>query len=352
MTDRDWTKFSLAGYLRDKAPAAAVLVACLAVVSGMLTILAVTPSGILMVNLVLLLGIVACVWWDFHRKAQYYADLAKVRDELEHVRHLSAFLEQPRFLEGTLTWEAFEALAKCSGDELAQTFDDATAYRRYVETWIHEVKTPIAASRLILARMRGPEATALRQELELIERYVEQSLYFSRSENLSKDYVIKEVALAEVVSEACKRNQNLLIASGAMPSISIASEQTALADASWLTFVLGQLLANSAKYGAKSVAVTAHEEGEGSSRCVKLEVADDGVGIPAEDMPHVFDRGFVGVNGREEGSATGMGLYLCAKLCASMGLGIEAFSEVGNGTRIVITLPLDRSRFLSNLTEA
>lgn len=344
MTERDWSKFTFASYLKDHALAAVVMVVCLVAVSAMLAIMDVTPSGIVMAVLVVVIGLVICGLWDFSRKARYYADLAKVRGELEHVRHLSAFLEQPGFLEGRLSWEAFDALAKCSGNELAQTFEDATAYRRYVETWIHEVKTPIAASRLILARMRGPEATALRQELELIERYVEQSLYFSRSENLSQDYVIKEVALAEVVREACKRNQNMLIASGSMPSINVTPEQTALADASWLTFVLGQLLANSAKYGAKNIAVNAHEEGEGTSRCVKLEVADDGVGIPAADMPHVFERGFVGANGREEGSATGMGLYLCAKLCASMGLGIEAFSEVGKGTRIVITLPQDRSR--------
>ena len=104
-----------------------------------------------------------------------------------------------------------------AGSDLARAADAADDYERYIETWIHEIKAPIAASRLILGRLRGPEATALRQELESIERHVEQALYYARSQALSTDYSIREIALLDAAKEACKRNQNLLIAAGVTP---------------------------------------------------------------------------------------------------------------------------------------
>ena len=103
--------------------------------------------------------------------------------------------------------------------------------------------------------------------------------------------------------------------------------------------MLGQLLQNAAKYGAKTIRIGAREKGAGTSGAVELEVADDGEGIPEADMPKVFDRGFVGENGRAEGSATGMGLYLCARLCEEMGVSLDAYSEQRRGTRVVLGFP-------------
>ena len=117
------------------------------------------------------------------------------------------------------------------------------------------------------------------------------------------------------------------------------------ADASWLSFVLGQVVVNAAKYGATAVRFTAREEGTGTSAArTVLEIADNGRGIPAADVPRVFDRGFTGENGRDQGSATGMGLYLVATLCEKMGLGVGLASEEGTGTRVMLAFPHDRRR--------
>lgn len=350
MSARGDGSFTLESYLREHLPMASLWALILASIFGAALVLGVTPWG---AALLCLLAATACcitLAWDFARKRAYYRDLAQAIDQLEKVRHLSAFVVEPAFLEGRLSWEACEALAYLSGCELGQAAEDAAAYRSYVETCIHEIKTPIAACRLILGRMRGPDATALRQELESIERFVEQALYFARSKNLSTDYAVHELSLAEVAKEACKRNQNLLIASGATPAIDIPPDLTVFSDESWLIFILGQLLSNAAKYGAKTIRISTRAQGEGPSGSILLEVADDGVGIPEEDMPSIFNQGFVGTNGRDEGSATGMGLYLCAQLCQTMGVGIDAFSEEGRGTRIVLTLPVNRGYL--DLTQA
>ena len=348
--ERGETTFSLGRYLQERLPLAALWAVCAAAVFGASLVLGMTPWGATLLCLMVLAIWCVSLTWDFLRKRSYYEGLSRVVDQLEQVRHLRAFVDAPRFLEGRLSWEACETLAYLSGRELAQAARTSEAYERYVETWIHEIKTPIAASRLVLARLRGPEATALRQELESIERYVEQALYYARSQNLSTDYAIRELALDEVVREACKRNQNLLIASGATPQIDVSPAHRVFSDRSWIIFMLGQLLSNAAKYGATIIRFSSSLEGEGPSGRVVLEVADDGAGIPEADMDRIFEQGFVGANGRAEGSATGMGLYLCARLCEAMGVGIEAFSEEGRGTRVVLALPINRE--LLDLTQA
>ena len=344
MSQGDQYTFTPARYLRERLPMAGVWLLCVVVVFGVALVLGVTPWGATLLCLLVTMSCCVALSWDYLRKRDYYDGLAEVIRQLESVRHLSAFVDEPHFLEGRLSWEACETLAYLAGRELNQAELAADAYERYIETWIHEVKTPIAASRLILGRLRGPEATALRQELESIERYVEQALYYARIQSLSSDYTIRELSLAEVVREACKRNQNLLIASGVSLQIDVPPEHHVFSDKSWLIFMLGQLLSNAAKYGAKTVRITSRTQGEGTSGSILLEVADDGEGIPENDMPRIFDQGFVGENGRAEGSATGMGLFLCARLCEAMGMGIEAFSEVGRGTRIVLTLSHNRER--------
>ena len=195
------------------------------------------------------------------------------------------------------------------------------------------------------ADLHGGVASKLKAELDRIESYVEQALYYARSTSLARDYAIRELPLADAVRTACKKNARYLIERGTTPSIEVGDGVTVFADASWLSFALGQVLVNAAKYGATSVRFTVREEGAGTSAArTVLEIADDGPGIPAADVPRVFDRGFTGKNGRAQGSATGMGLYLVATLCEKMGLGVGLASEEGTGTRVMLAFPHDRRR--------
>lgn len=334
-----YDSFTARGYIKDRLPLLAVWLPCALLVFFAALVLGVTPWGAAVLAGLVVIALALALTWDFVRKRAYYAGLRKAIEQLDHARHLSAFVTEPRFLEGRLSWEACDTLVYLAGRDLARATDAAEDYERYIETWIHEIKAPIAASHLILGRLRGPEATALRQELESIERRVEQALYYARSQAISTDYAIRELALLDAAREACKRNQNLLIAAGVTPDLAIDPGLHVFTDRSWLIFMLGQLLQNSAKYGARTIRLSARETGAGSSGLVELEVADDGEGIPEGDMPKVFDRGFVGENGRAEGSATGMGLYLCARLCEEMGVSLDAYSEKGRGTRVVLGFP-------------
>ena len=199
--------------------------------------------------------------------------------------------------------------------------------------------------KLMLANNPGPESAKVARELERIEAQVDQALYYARSTSVERDYAIREVNLADAAREACKRHSRFLIEKGCTPAFDIPDALTVLADEPWLVFILGQVIVNAAKYGATTLAFTVREKEPGTPRGrTVLEVRDNGCGIPAADVPRVFERGFTGQVGRAHGSATGMGLYLVASLCASMGLHVGLASEEGTGTRVILTFPHDRTR--------
>ena len=194
----------------------------------------------------------------------------------------------------------------------------------------------------------------VRSDLDRIESRVEQALYYARSATLSEDFSIEELNLAALARKACRQKSRTLI--GARVSLDFAIDEAleVFADAKWVDFIIGQVLENSAKYGAKTVRFEGAVKDAGTKDGrIELLISDDGDGIPAADVPRVFARGFTGSQGRTHHKATGMGLYLAAVACERMGLGLRVSSEEGAGTTIALTFPLDRTRIdlVANLTK-
>lgn len=333
-------------YLKDRMPAVCIVLICaLAIGSAVATLGAGTDAAVLLSLFVVLSGAGGFLW-DYLRIRRFYRELGELAARLTQPCLMPSLLEEPLFLEGRLTFEAIESASKAAADEVTRYRDQAESYRDYIELWIHEIKTPIAAACLISASSHGSEANRLKGELDRIEAYVEQALYYARSTSLARDYAIREVDLAVCVRKSCKKHARYLIEQGATLDIRVPDGERVFADEKWLSFVLGQLIVNAAKYGAVRIGFSSRIEGEGTSAAhTVLEVSDDGYGIPAADVPRVFDRGFTGVNGRKQGASTGMGLYLVAQLCEKMGLGVAIASEEGSGTRVLVTFPHDRRAY-------
>ena len=209
-----------------------------------------------------------------------------------------------------------------------------------MEAWVHEVKTPIAAGRLALENAPGPLADSLEEALFQIEGYVEQALYYARSGAVERDYLVRPVPLREAAANAVKRFARPLIAAGF--SIDLEGlDAVAYADSKWVEFMLGQLIANAVKYRGPSPRLTFTQRVE--EQAVVLTVADNGKGIPAADLPRVWEKGFTGENGRALATrSTGLGLYLCKKLCGRLGVGLSIRSAVGEGTAVSFTFPKGR----------
>ena len=216
-------------------------------------------------------------------------------------------------------------------------------YREYIETWVHEIKTPIASARLIIDNNQNEVTRNINYEIGKVEEYIEQVLYYSRSNDVSKDYIIKEVTLITLVRNVVKRNSRYFIDK----KISIdmeGVEGTVYGDSKWLEFILNQVIGNSIKY---------IRENEGKVRVytvknennIVLTIEDNGIGIIDKDIDRVFEKGFTGYNGRREKKSTGIGLYLCKEIITKLSHKLYITSEVGVGTKVYIDFSVNNIKF-------
>lgn len=200
----------------------------------------------------------------------------------------------------------------------------------YYTLWVHQIKTPISAMRLLL---QSPECGAAQLEAELlqIEQYVGMALSYQRLESESTDYVLRRCEVDGIVRACARRFARLFI----LRRISLDFTGTglrAVTDEKWLDFVIGHLLSNALKYTPPGGRIRVYGELE------TLCIADNGIGIRDEDLPRVFEKGFTGYNGREDKKSTGIGLYLCRRVCGSLGHGISISSRQGRGTTVRLDL--------------
>ena len=211
-------------------------------------------------------------------------------------------------------------------------------YRTYIEQWVHEVKTPITALKLLCENNRSPFSREVLAELENIDRCAEQALYYARSEHTEKDYSIREMSLADVVHGAIADNKYLLRQCDMAITVDDL-EIVVYADDKWVRFILNQIISNAVKYRSPEQPVL-HIFTERSGDQVLLSIADNGIGIPESDLPRIFEKGFTGQNGRTIHSSTGIGLYLCKRLCDKLGIGLAASSS-GSGTTITLAFHIN-----------
>jgi signal transduction histidine kinase len=265
-------------------------------------------------------------------------------DNLDKKFLLSEIMKEPEFIEGKLLYDLLKQTDKDMHEHVKKYRDMESEYREYIETWVHEIKTPIASTRLIIENNENEITRNINYEIKKIEEYIEQVLYYARSNNVSKDYIIKEVSLAALVRKVVKRNSRDFI--NKRISIDIeAIEGSVYSDIKWLEYILNQVIGNSIKY-------TREKEGKVKAYTVKnennivLTVEDNGVGIIDKDINRVFEKGFTGESGRKFGTSTGIGLYLCKKLTEQLGLGLTLTSKAGEGTKVSIIFPLGRVNFM------
>lgn len=200
----------------------------------------------------------------------------------------------------------------------------------YYTMWVHQIKTPIASMHLILQKEDSEDSRRLRAELFRVEQYVQMVLCFLRLDSDFTDYVIKEYRVDDIIRPAVRRLAPQFI----MKKLALEYEHTdevALTDEKWLSFVVEQVLSNAVKYTS---------EGSISIKCDgdRLVISDTGIGIAAEDLPRIFDKGYTGFNGRADRKASGIGLYLCRRICDNLGHSIKVESAAGQGTTITIGL--------------
>ncbi len=208
----------------------------------------------------------------------------------------------------------------------------------YYTVWAHQIKTPIASMRLNLQSEDSPLSRRILSDLYRIEQYADMVLAFLRLNSQSTDYVIKEYELDKILKQAIKSYSHEFI-SRRLALVYEPTDAKVITDEKWLLFVIEQILSNALKYtksGTITVSVDSNKQ---------LTVSDTGMGIAPQDLPRIFENGFTGFNGRIDKKASGIGLYLCKRICTALGHGIRADSEVGKGTVITVDLKQTKPKF-------
>lgn len=213
-------------------------------------------------------------------------------------------------------------------NEMQAKYTDMT---EYYTMWAHQIKTPIAAMRLTLQNEDTQQSRELAGNLQRIEQYVEMVMCYLRLDSRSTDFMIKKYDLDDIIRQAVRKFSSQFIR-GKISLIYTPLNCTALTDEKWLLFVIEQVISNALKY-TKAGSIEIYLD-EPKVLCIR----DTGIGIAAEDLPRIFEKGYTGYNGRSDKRASGIGLYLCKKICDKLGHNISAYSERGYGTTIKIDL--------------
>ncbi len=324
-------------YLYDHIYSLLLNIVCMVLLSVYLVATGNEPGSALLVVAVWLLLLAGCLLFGFLRRRRYLDRLWKTAEGLEQKYLLPEVMDKPYRSEDREYYELMHTACKSMLENVSSVRAERREYREYIEQWVHEVKMPIAAIKLMCDNNKSEFSRRILTELDKTDNYVEQALFYARSENVEKDYLVRELPLRESVNAVILRNKQLLLSNRV--SVETAGlDLSVFTDRKWLEFILHQLVANAVKYRKGEGAVlrfSASEWREG----VRLCVEDNGVGIAASELPRIFDKGFTGSNGRSGQRSTGIGLYLCKRLCDKLGLGLSAESVQGSYTRILLVFP-------------
>lgn len=272
---------------------------------------------------------------EFYKKNVFYSNLKKTLDDLSDKYLITEIISTPSFFDGKMLKEIIEITDKSMLENVNKYKFMQEDYKEYIELWIHEIKIPISTSKMIIENNKNDVTKSIDEEINKLDDYVEQALYYARSNDIEKDYFIKSNNLQEIVNESIKKNRTSLIQNKFIIDLHDL-ETNVKTDSKWIIFILNQIIQNSVKYRSANPKLEIYSK-EGKEQTT-LYIKDNGIGISSNEINRVFEKGFTGTNGRiTNKKSTGIGLYLCKKLCdkLNVGLGLESKKEVGTEIKIV-----------------
>lgn len=327
-------------YLKDKRYFLLLYAAMMTFVAG-IVLLSVEPrnawGNIAYMQSACLLMAAAYLLIGYRFRSRFYKELEVcIGSGLE----AASLLPEPQTGEQSLYLDLLRKWERDHAGRIQLLQREKKEHQDFVLSWIHEIKLPIAGSRLIMENAAGKSAEVvvdkLEDELGKIDHYVEQALYASRIDTFSRDYLIGEEEMGRLVKDSVKKYAKLFIAKRirlAMPEDSF----TVHSDRKWLQYIVDQLVSNALKYTEEGGEIAVRYEED--TREKRLYIRDTGIGIKPEDLQRVFDRGFTGATGRQVAKSTGMGLYLAKQLALKLGHDLSIVSEEGKYTVAAIHFP-------------
>lgn len=335
----------LSDYLKSRMPS--YLVCLVAFLSSVyvLALFDVAKENIIIVCVIMVLGFLITEIYEILRRKRFYDRLTMCLEELDKKYLLAEMLDVPEFYDGRILHEALKESEKSMNDTVAEYRRDNTAFREYIELWVHEIKLPVASLRLMCHNDGNQKYL---EQLGRIDDYIENVLYYARSNSAEKDYLIKKTSIKKTFVEVAVRYRTELQSN----NINLQTEgldKYVMTDSKWLTYMLSQIMANSIKYISSERQPEIKVSAEELDDRIVLNFRDNGIGVSETDLPHIFDKSFTGENGRLRSQSTGMGLYLVKSLCDKLGHTISADSVKGEYMEVRISFGKDKMHDLTEM---
>lgn len=269
------------------------------------------------------------------KRKKYYDNFLNNLNLLDKKYLILETLEEPEFLDGKIFYDALYKIDKSMMENINNYRNETEDFKEYVEMWIHEIKIPIAGLMLMYHNNKTVNKNFLDQ-LNSLDNLTDQILYYVRSNYAEKDFLIKEASIDKIINEVLLKNKDSILENHIDVTVDVKNIKV-LTDSKWLVFILNQIINNSIKYcdnNRKSYIMFYIEDNEKETT---LHIKDNGIGVNASDLKHVFDKSFTGENGRKMRNSTGFGLYISKKLIEKLGHKISATSEENKYFEITIT---------------
>ncbi len=326
----------LKNYLKDKWYEIVIFIVLLISILLLLLAFKIDHSLITVIISLLIFFYIIIVLIDYFRKKSFYNKLLINIERLDKAYLVLETIDSPNFYEGKLLYQALYDINKSMVENIGVFKSQMEEFKEYIEMWIHEVKIPISSLMLMAHNHKNKFDKTSIEQMKKIENYVEQVLYYVRSENSEKDYLIKKVSLKKVICDIALKNQQDLL-ENKIDLIVENVEQNIYTDSKWLEFILNQIINNSIKYrkniSQSYIKITTKK----TTEKLLLIIEDNGIGIPKEDINKVFFKSFTGHNGRIKTKSTGIGLFIAKNLCKKLGHKIEIESIQNEYTKVYIT---------------
>lgn len=323
-------------YIKDKILEGIILIISLAVMLIFMSAFHVSGQLTAVILSIYIIASLSFFLLDFFRKRKFYNNLQKNIKNLDKKYLICETIEYPDFYEGELLCEILDEANKSMCDNIAEYRRRISDFREFIEMWVHEIKLPVASLLLMLHNHKSELSPKFAEQLRKIDGFTDTVLYYARIDNAEKDYIIKEYSLKKVVSNTIKKYREELL----LHNVELQSDIPDIAvmtDGKWLEFILGQFMANSLKYFDSSREPEIFLSAKENSESVSLSFRDNGIGIPDNDIPYIFEKSFTGQNGRTHARSTGMGLFICRRLCEKLGHAISVKSVQGEYTELIIS---------------
>lgn len=330
----------LSEYIKDKINYILALAIYILIISTYLKAISLTYSTIFIVIFITLTFFVLAFLISYYKTSIYLKNIETIMDKLPEKYLITEIWQKPRGAEKLAYYKILKRANKSMLENVTDIKEKQKDYKEYIESWVHEIKIPITSAKLLCENNKTVITNKIDEDIEEVNNYVEQALFYARMDQVSNDFMIREISLNEVIKNVLARNKKIMIQNNMKVELKDVNIKC-YTDEKWLEFILNQIITNSIKYRNDNNAVV-KITGIQNKENIILKIKDNGIGIKKSEIDRIFDKGFTGTNGRNQTKSTGIGLYLCKRLCEGIGMEIDANSKENEYTEIVIIIPREK----------